>query len=614
MPAQNIDVVLRLLNGRRFNMAMNQSAAAVRAAKSEMIAAGEAGSGLAAAGNMASASMYALGGASRLVTYAIGAATAAWIALGIHFNATMESNSLALEHFAGGAAQARQMTKDLFQIARATPFSFTDITTAARQFMAYGFSVKESVAHLKTMGDVLSYVGGNSQQVMPLFTKAVGQIRQMGRLRQQELNQLTNLGINPIRALRLGGLDLTQKQLRNVGRAGIDADTALNALFTGLHKIYGGGSRKYLETFNGQWQRLKDNISAAAGQSTTGIFGGLKNALKSINDYLEKRGGHLSKTLKGIFEGGFKAIGAAFLFVKERVTEFLSAIAPAAPLFNNVLLPTLKGVAVALIAGMVIGWKLLILALKILAPILGFIGKLLAPFKPLFFLIGQVLAFVFGDEIAAAGKALIKFGGVFRWLGGFLVVATTPIRLIGSAVKALGRIFSFVGRGPVGIFRSALGAVLDFILSLPRRFFSAGGKLAKALITGILVAFGTIGRLGGQVGGAIAKWLNDNTIFGDKVDIGPFHGHIPKLASGGYITGGGLALVGEQGPEVVHLPSGASVIPNHAMVRSPNRDAAQGRGERFEGAGQPPIVKVFIGRRQIAEAVGEEVAKRRARG
>jgi hypothetical protein len=42
-------------------------------------------------------------------------------------------------------------------------------------------------------------------------------------------------------------------------------------------------------------------------------------------------------------------------------------------------------------------------------------------------------------------------------------------------------------------------------------------------------------------------------------------GLIPKFASGTRDFRGGLALVGERGPELVNLPRGSDVIPNHMI-------------------------------------------------
>ena len=40
---------------------------------------------------------------------------------------------------------------------------------------------------------------------------------------------------------------------------------------------------------------------------------------------------------------------------------------------------------------------------------------------------------------------------------------------------------------------------------------------------------------------------------------------VPEFATGTSFAPGGMALVGERGPELVNLPKGASVTPNHLM-------------------------------------------------
>jgi len=57
--------------------------------------------------------------------------------------------------------------------------------------------------------------------------------------------------------------------------------------------------------------------------------------------------------------------------------------------------------------------------------------------------------------------------------------------------------------------------------------------------------------------------------FGGSGGIGGFVGQLfsglPKFAMGTSSAPGGLAIVGERGPEVVNLPAGSQVIPNHAL-------------------------------------------------
>jgi hypothetical protein len=73
---------------------------------------------------------------------------------------------------------------------------------------------------------------------------------------------------------------------------------------------------------------------------------------------------------------------------------------------------------------------------------------------------------------------------------------------------------------------------------------------------------------------------------------------------GGSLSSRALALVGERGPEVVSLPASATVAP---LSRGQTLAAAGA------GAGQTIVTKVYLDRRQIAEAVGTYAADRIAR-
>lgn len=75
---------------------------------------------------------------------------------------------------------------------------------------------------------------------------------------------------------------------------------------------------------------------------------------------------------------------------------------------------------------------------------------------------------------------------------------------------------------------------------------------AKNTILGIL----------GNIAGAIGNALHTVTNIGGQV-MGALHGlHIPGFASGITNFSGGLAVVGEQGPELAYFPRGTSIIPN----------------------------------------------------
>jgi hypothetical protein len=106
------------------------------------------------------------------------------------------------------------------------------------------------------------------------------------------------------------------------------------------------------------------------------------------------------------------------------------------------------------------------------------------------------------------------------------------------------------------------------------------------------------------IGRGIADWLNAHTPFGDKIDLPkPLPDFtLPALAGGGIIRRGGTALVGEQGPELVALPTGAQVIPN------PSIDARV-----LSSSGSQTTAKFYLDRRLIATAVAVDTADQKAR-
>lgn len=631
MPRDNIDIILRLLNGRRFQAQLRSAGRSVDSLGNSLGSAAQQSSGLTQATNLAQGSLFGLAAAGRVAALGLGAATAATVTLGVKFNATMESNSIAFEQFAGGVEGSKRLTKDLFDIASKTPFSFEDITTAARRFLAFGYTVEDTKGLLKDMGDTLAFTGGGTDEILRV-TKAFGDIQARGRLFQQEINQLTNAGIPAVRILT-EELSLSQEQLRNIGKAGISSEDAIAALRRGMQKTFAGGQEKYLATFNGQLQRLKDNLSFAAGEATeSSVFEPLKKALKGLNDVIDDP--KKVNKFKGAFEGFVKVVGGvfagAFLVAKTMFISLLDALKPAQPFLENVLLPLLKGFAGVIIGGLVAAFVLFIGALKIFTTILGGIGSAfgwvdehLFPLKAVLTGIGIVLGYVFGPGLLSmlgkASKGVSTVGGVVAGLG-------TPFKIAVKSIRGMGGAFGWVLRKISGF----LTKIPVIGVTLGNAFLKLGVKVGNFLFLGIkgtlVKILSTAGALVAGVGDSIRTFLNEKTPFGDTVDIGITSFKIPALATGGYIQSGGMALVGERGPEVVTLPRGAQVWPTGTgptpAATAPMRPAAPLRAASgvvgqpapmFEGTSITVESPIYIDRRQIGKAVGDYVAERKAR-
>lgn len=180
-----------------------------------------------------------------------------------------------------------------------------------------------------------------------------------------------------------------------------------------------------------------------------------------------------------------------------------------------------------------------------------------------------------------AGKAIEPMRRLFRSLGDAVDFVGAGIRwLRDNAVKILSTIAEALV-GPLGILAKALApveALLGSILNFMNQIRDRAGDVVDAI--------GKVASAAGKIGGAL--------------------GHIPGFQHGVRNFAGGLAVVGEGGPELVVLPRGSDVIPNSAL-RSPG-----GSSSTAGALGAPTLVLHvagdFIGDRVWVERLAAMLA------
>lgn len=170
----------------------------------------------------------------------------------------------------------------------------------------------------------------------------------------------------------------------------------------------------------------------------------------------------------------------------------------------------------------------------------GIISPILIPvLKTLGIIIGavifaQIMIFVKGLQLG-----IQWLSNIINWIG-------NAINWVKDLVGWFGRIGGMIGRG-VGDVYNAITApfekAFNFIKDLP-------GKIAGAI---------------SNVGQVIRDKLGDWDIPGP---LGKVRDVIPGFAGGVRNFEGGMAVVGERGPELVHLPRGSDVIPNDQLPTS----------------------------------------------
>jgi tape measure domain-containing protein len=229
-------------------------------------------------GFFANQAKYAAYSLEAIGIYAVGA--------GLKFNASMESNEMAFTHFLGSAQAARSELTTLYNLAKVTPFEFADLTLATRKFLAFGFTVEQSNAMLKTVADTASGLaldqGGIDRMVL-----AIGQIKSKGTLQAQDLRQLQELGAVDMAKLAKD-LGVTREELGDIGKQHISSTKGLRALKKQWDDTFGGMSAKQAKTFSGQLSTLRDNVNQMLGALTGPLFNKLRSRVfPALNDTAE---------------------------------------------------------------------------------------------------------------------------------------------------------------------------------------------------------------------------------------------------------------------------------------------------------------------------------------
>lgn len=179
----------------------------------------------------------------------------------------------------------------------------------------------------------------------------------------------------------------------------------------------------------------------------------------------------------------------------------------------------------------------------------------------------KVAALFVWNALKAYLTAYIAF-----WKGAWNVIKTVAL-FVWNALKAYVTAYIGFWRSAWNTAKNVAGAVWDWIKSKALSFYnwiiSIPGKVSARLSTmwdGLKSGFRSV------LNWIIGKW--NSLHFG--IPAFSFLGvhtpavtlgvpQIPYMAAGGDVTRGGVAIVGERGPEAVYLPAGASVAPHSSL-------------------------------------------------
>lgn len=347
-------------------------------------------------------------------------------AAGIKFNATIETNTIALETMLNSAEKAKNMIGDLVVMAAETPFELPDLMTGTKRLLAFGFAEKEILPMLKSIGDAASGLGLSGAEGIGQIGRALGQMKAKTKVQSGEMLQLTEMGIPAWDILSKAVGHSTTETMKLVEKGVVPADAAIQALLKGMSSRFPDMMAKQSKTFTGLWSTLKDTLNVQLGE-----------AMKPIFDWLTSEG--LPKAIKWI-----EGLGAAFGRLKPMMDTIINVLQKVTDKFAN-MSPEAQASAVKIF-----------LVTAAVAPAVTAIGGLVLAVAGLATVFGAA-----GGAGVAGAAGVTAFGTAALAAAGYVGVLTAGILLSIEGAKRWESIFGRSIKNSTQTASSGLGIGLS---------------------------------------------------------------------------------------------------------------------------------------------------------
>lgn len=409
------------------------------------------------------------------------------------------------------------------------------------------------------LNDAVIGFGGSAADVQGAILQ-LSQAFSNGRIDAQTWNSLMQNNLGPTLNAIAKDMGITTGQLKQ-GLS--DGTISVQRFQDALIKLdtQGGGGLKSLQNIA---HDATAGIATGIENAKTAMTRGIADIIKAIGP--ENLSGAITK-LGAILEDVFKKVADFIKFMESHPTLSAATLGAIAAVILSALVPALLSMAAA------IGANIVALAPFIAA---GAAAVLLYEKAPIVFwavagaLVGFATAMLVSaiPAIVAAIPAAISATIAFGAMAVAVIAATWPFIVIGGAVAVAAYLIITHWNNVKGVVQGGAAAIVGAVEWVKNVFASLPGIVQWAINTSAHFILNMLGPLGQVIAlvdnlrGKISSLANANpgNIGGLLHNL-----HVPGFASGVQNFGGGLAVVGERGPELVNLPRGSSVIPNNQI-------------------------------------------------
>lgn len=502
-------------------------------------------------------------------------------------------------------AKAAEVVADLIrwnrEIAIWSPYSVEDIQAMQRYYMGMGGLGVETTKKLTQAMVDYGAAHGITADKQTLLAYALAQVAGLGRLQGQEMRQLAQAGM-PV-AEMAAAVNMNVEEFIETMREGqIPADVFLEGLINLSQERYAGAAYRLATSWAGLGSTLGDIIKQGSflllGDSMEKLRLKLAPIIEAIANFvLSGNLEQLGKDLSEKFAESLNMLSTILPKILPDLMAFFNFLGANKDTIKAIFLATAVAIA-ALVAAIAVAVALgTVVIISFVNIVANSTARIIYDFLWLY-INGKRLLNDFWDAIKAFARNIgLAWDGMLGEIGDFIDdIVGFFTDLPGDLATALDDLVDAIEDwtiGPEGWVTQATGAAQDliddvvgFFAGLPARLLALltaiynaavaiGDSIKSGIIAGVTGALEGLTSLRDALLEALRTLINSavdavNNAIPDDLGFevaGTFIGidlpdnPLPHLARGVRNFMGGVALVGEQGPELVNLPRGASVFP-----------------------------------------------------
>lgn len=278
-----VAVRLKLDKNRQFDRNVKNSGKGVREWGKDVEASSRSARLASSVNDRLARSTRAVGSAAKYSSILVGGVALAGVKTGLQFNAQVETATKRFELFTKTQTEARDLFAQIQTLNKNSTYGLADLADATAYLGNAGIKAKGLPKVMQGVANAASAAGGGADRLQRVAI-AIGQISTNGTVSKEDINQLTEAGVNAGAVLRKD-FGLTAKQWKNLGNQGINSTAAVNSLVNAWTSgKMSKAAKAQSQTFSGQLDMIKDTTQATLGTLTKPLFTSLeKNVLPAAN-------------------------------------------------------------------------------------------------------------------------------------------------------------------------------------------------------------------------------------------------------------------------------------------------------------------------------------------